>query len=1110
MTAPAIKSPRQPRTHEYYQHNQFLESGAYSWQEFDSDPGQFWNATKDCRPFALKVPTSRDWDEADRRLLVVVSHVDTGDLKSKKLMSSQGGIVLTNLLRYARERYNEITGTKRSFAISVVNYNFFKTYHLNSEQQSQAGDSCVSRIKARIKELEPTHVLVVGDTAAEKILADGKFAGYYRGWQHKLNLDGLKVRLVHTFDYSTCYNVGSDSDDDDDDEDYDEGGDQGDQEKAVDAANLLGMAARHMLTLWHNGLIWSIADIKPNYRLVDTIERFDKFMDMLEQQPAFAVDLETRDLSVHDNKILVSQWSWDRKLSYIIPIEHPETPFNTKQIAYIKGRLRTFLGQRIVYKRSKPRYIVGHNLSFDTRLIRQELEIPLIHWPIFDTMAGAYCIDENSKSMRRFAQTEYQGYGSLAMQCCHYGNDFYIGKEGFSKEDRANMESTSLSDPTFLDYCGFDAQGAWGVHEEMIAEASTQGMCGTSYGDHYLHFVLTQMNNNIHMFSHMEQRGSFIDLPYLLNMMRPDSPIKTAIVQQMKDINALPEVQATNALLVKEAKLPSNGLFGKVNRWLFDLSKSDHKLKLFFDILKLKPVVFGKPTDKYPEGQPSIGKAFQVVYKKKYPAVAALERIGKLQKLMSSYVTSFYRKISESPDGKKDSRLRPRFGFFDVVTGRGNSFSPSLQQIPTRSAEAKYIKRMFCAMRGQLMIKLDFSAHEVRGWCFSAGDSKLAKLFRVGWELRKLFYETFEPSLPQRIKIEGDLHRLNVALFFGIDLKTVAMDVLEAFRDSVKAIVFGAIYGRSVGSIAKSINKDKKETQVVYDKFFDTYKIAKRWLDWAVSSSITYLHTHSMFGRKRNLFGYMTGVDFLMAAMDRRGMNSPIQGLGADIAHTAARLFTLHLEKVCLDLKIVKPGYKEPVTGVEVMVHDSTRFCAEYAHIMMCLQLAAWCYTTGAELYYRKHFGTKFTCPLEIEFEIGFDESATRKFNWAIIEPSDLPKIESKVRAWIKDDNANYNRLADDVVNDLKKKAAADKVDYVEVSDKALTQLVVKRGVAAVYDNSLCSIIRKALEDQKAKQSPDLDVDAAFDVVYTDWKNGKVKKYMDENYPFFDLAENYE
>jgi DNA polymerase I-like protein with 3'-5' exonuclease and polymerase domains len=1098
--------PRQPRTHEYYQHNQFLESGAYSWQEFDSDPGQFWNATKDCRPFALKVPTSRDWNTAERRLLVVVSHVDTADLKSRKLMSAQGGIVLTNLLRYARERYIEITGVKRSFAVSVVNYNFFKTYHLSSEQQTQAADTCSTRIKDRIKELEPTHVLVVGDSAAEKLLADGKFAGYYRGWQHKLNVDGVKVRLVHTFDYSTCYNVGS-NEEGDEDTDNDDGGDQ---DKAVDAANLLGMAARHMLTLWHNGLIWSMSDVKPNYKLVDTLERFDKFMNLLQAQPAFAVDLETRDLSVYDNKILVSQWSWDRKLAYIIPVEHPETPFNTKQIAYIKSKLRAFLGQRITYKRSKPRYIVGHNLSFDTRVFRQELELPLIHWPIFDTMSGFYCVDENTKSMRRFAQTEYQGYGSLAMQCCHYGNDFYIAKEGFSKEDRGNIESQSLSDVTFLEYCSFDSQGSWALHECQIEEASTQRMCNTSYGDHFLHFVLTQMNNNIHMFSHMEQRGSFIDLPYLLNMMRPDSPIKVAIVQQMKDINLLPEVKATNDLLVKEARLPSNGLFGKVNRWLFDLSKTDHKLKLFFDVLKLKPVVFGKPTAAYPEGQPGIGKAFQEVYKKKQPAVQALERIGKLQKLMNSYVISFYRKISESADGKRDSRLRPRFGFFDVVTGRGNSFSPSLQQIPTRTAEAKYIKRMFCAKPRQLMIKLDFSAHEVRGWCISAGDSKLAKLFRAGRDLRLQFFKTFDPSLPQRIKIEGDLHRINVALFFSIDLKTVAMDVLEALRDAVKAIVFGSIYGRSVGSIAKSINKDKKETQIIYDKFFDTYRVAKRWLEWAVSTSITYLHTHSIFGRKRNLFGYLSGVEMLMAAMDRRGMNSPIQGLGADIAHTSARLFTLHLEKVCLDLKIVEPGYREPITGVEVMVHDSTRFCVDYEYVLLCMQLASWCYTTGAELYYKEHFGTDFTCPLEIEFELGFDESATRKFNWAIIEPGELNKIETSVKAWMRKDNASYNRLATEVVDDLKKKAKADNKEYVEVSDKVLTQLAVKRGVAAVYDNSLCSIIRKALEDQKAKQSPELDVDEAFAEVYTNWKTGKVKKYMDQNYPWFDLAENYD
>lgn len=91
-----------------------------------------------------------------------------------------------------------------------------------------------------------------------------------------------------------------------------------------------------------------------------------------------------------------------------------------------------------------------------------------------------------------------------------------------------------------------------------------------------------------------------------------------------------------------------------------------------------------------------------------------MQRIGKLDKLKSSYINSFYRKISESEDGRVDGRLRPGWGFWEVVTGRGNSFQPSLQQIPQRSAESKYIKRMFTAKRNHLILKLDESAHEVR------------------------------------------------------------------------------------------------------------------------------------------------------------------------------------------------------------------------------------------------------------------------------------------------------------------------------------------------------------------------------------------------------------
>ena len=61
-------------------------------------------------------------------------------------------------------------------------------------------------------------------------------------------------------------------------------------------------------------------------------------------------------------------------------------------------------------------------------------------------------------------------------------------------------------------------------------------------------------------------------------------------------------------------------------------------------------------------------------------------------------------------------RLRPTYNFAEIVTGRTSANSPNLQQVPSRGPMAKYIKRLLISTPGFLVIKVDYSAHEVR--CF--------------------------------------------------------------------------------------------------------------------------------------------------------------------------------------------------------------------------------------------------------------------------------------------------------------------------------------------------------------------------------------------------------
>lgn len=170
----------------------------------------------------------------------------------------------------------------------------------------------------------------------------------------------------------------------------------------------------------------------------------------------------------------------------------------------------------------------------------------------------------------------------------------------------------------------------------------------------------------------------------------------------------------------------------------------------------------------------------------------------------NTYVKGWYTKIKSSPDGSYDGRLRPSYGFFDVVTGRLNSFDPSLQQVPSRGSLAKYIKRAFVAPTGTLHVKFDFSAHEVRFWGIIAKDDVIADTFRQGQKLRQKFRKTPSPEISQEIKKKGDVHIINIYHFFK---KWVEKS--DPLRDAIKAIVFGTIYSMSANSLSKSLKKQR-------------------------------------------------------------------------------------------------------------------------------------------------------------------------------------------------------------------------------------------------------------------------------------------------------------
>lgn len=266
-------------------------------------------------------------------------------------------------------------------------------------------------------------------------------------------------------------------------------------------------------------------------------------------------------------------------------------------------------------------------------------------------------------------------------------------------------------------------------------------------------------------------------------------------------------------------------------------------------------------------------------------------------------------------------------------------------------------------------------------WGFSSQDMGLLSKFEVGRKLRIQYRKSPSDELKAEIKMRGDFHRLNAQTFFGVD----PMDCSDEIRQAVKAIAFGAVYGKSIKSLARDTKTELKEMERIYAAFFKSYPKAKAWLDWAVKSARRNLNVYSILGRKRNLYGYMTGVETLMAAMDRRAMNSPIQGLGSDIGLLSAYLYHLHYYDLLEELGEIDYDTEDLPNGIEAMVHDSSRQCTPYKYVPIVIQLKQWVFTKGAVEYYSDYFGAGkyFKVPIECEFELGWADSSMAKWDWA-------------------------------------------------------------------------------------------------------------------------------
>lgn len=767
------------------------------------------------------------WRDADRRILFIIESMDSQDIRNGELFTSSADkrgnesnlmtSTVPNLLERSWELYQEYLGinaltekvSSPDAAIGFVNFNAAKYFHLKDFQRVNVLIECGKRVQAIVEKLKPTDVVIFGDTAASFTLPtskDRQLLPYKRGWVEERTIGSHTCNVTTTLDLEPLYRGQlSDGADDDDDGSDDASG----------PADLLYYVARHLMNAYAGKHLHSIGKFKPDYIRVDTIEAFDEFYaKLISWEKPIGFDSETRNLESYNNVFFTQQYAFTPKVGYVLLLDHPNTPFSKEEVEYMKGKLRKFWATR---KKDKLRLIVGMNLAFDIRVVRAQLGIRVIYHKMWDVSAAESLLDENlamfnHMSFRWGAENIKTTQHNLRQIVTSYGSDRYwpknVGGSGsntFGKDNRATIGHINLMEDEGHDalvYCANDACLPLAVMREQIRRASFIRISKTrTYEEVFVRHVSNQMSNTVHAISHMLQNGSHVSIKYLEMLLGKDSPLLKVKHSVTKEMMNLPSVQDANAQMLKGRKMQSKGLFAQAIS-VFDIQKPESLQALFFDSLGLKPLRHTAT------GQPSVDKKFLLEYA---PTVREAELVydhRTAMKLHSTYVKGWLQKIKESLDAAADHCLRPSFGFL-LVTGRLNSFSPNLQQVPSRGASAYIIKQAFVPRPNRVNMDWDFNAAEVRKAAVLSGDEGLADAFKIGTKLRQELIQEFDDekkaTLFKRLKTEGDVHIANVKRFFGM-----WVDKDHPLRQAIKNVVFGALYGLSVKSLARDLENEAK------------------------------------------------------------------------------------------------------------------------------------------------------------------------------------------------------------------------------------------------------------------------------------------------------------
>jgi hypothetical protein len=189
----------------------------------------------------------------------------------------------------------------------------------------------------------------------------------------------------------------------------------------------------------------------------------------------------------------------------------------------------------------------------------------------------------------------------------------------------------------------------------------------------------------------------------------------------------------------------------------------------------------------------------------------------------------------------------------------------------------------------------------------------------------------------------------------------------------------------SIKSLAASIGQELEFTKKLVTNFNKRFPNGMGWIEKCKAFARKHLYFENPLGFRRHLWGYAIpsssqNGDRIHAEMDRRAVNSPIQGMCAQFMAIGSR----QLDKMVWELRKTKGRVMK--LFINNSVHDSLENEVAYEDFLLGLEYVEQALTKKVREEVMRRHGFDFVVDLEIDFELGAALSQVQAWDFSVPE----------------------------------------------------------------------------------------------------------------------------